>query len=1018
MTAYQAKIVPPRLHRVIHRERLFNLLDSLGEYPVTWVTSPAGAGKTTLVASYAQVRGIPVLWYRVDETDTDVASFFYYMREATRKLRKGRTKPLPLFTPEYHPGIMAFTRRYFASLFDRMSRPAMIVLDNYQDVPEDSSFHEVMREGLRQIPDGIRVLVVSREEPPAPLISLKAESFLSSIGWDGIRFTLDEVREMLHLRHNGPVPEETVQKIHEETRGWAAAVILMQDGNEILSLDVSSIGQRFVFDYFTVEVFGRLNGPAKEFLLTTSLLPGITPEIARDLTGMEASAHLLDHLSRNHSFTDRYGSEYRYHPLFREFLLTRAEALFTPERIREVRRKAGRLLLETGQTEEAIDLLTLAEDWETLIPVILGQAEPLMGEGRSKTLENWIIAIPEEIRSRTPWLLYWMGVCRRDYDPAGGFVLFYRAFGLFAEDDDRTGLLLSWCGAVTSIIYDYRDTRPLQALIEWLDNFVGAGFSFPSTEVECMVASAMAGALITFRPDHPGLMQWMGRTVSLAADVTHPYVRLEAYHYAVLVYVWLGDFTRWAMISEDLERTAKSGGPLFRICALFNRASLMGQAGPDPEAALPIIEEGLRMSAATGIVVWIPLLTGEGVYGALNRGDLKKAGEFLAKLEPMGDAPQYEGHYHGAAALYHLLSGNIPRSLAHGEEALRAARRSGSLIHQALMTLYLVFILLEAGRPDEAQEQIAAYRAMPPTPSRILEYTYGIAEAALALHSGSPDTPDRLRKAFSLARQENYVSPFYWWQPSLMVRLCKEALSHGIEVEYVRHVIRSRNLTPHEPPIDVHAWPWPYKIATLGEFRIEVNNEPLAFSGKVQKRPLTLLKVLVAMGGREIRQDEIENILWPEADGDMARISFKTTLSRLRKLLGNEQVIEVKEGKVSLNARHVWLDTWALEHLAEQVAALTGAPDTKDGIDHLASLVMQVYQGAFLQSDDDPWIILYRDRFSSRFLRTIRRLTDRFRSMGEPHRARFLYDHAIDRGFSPEEVEGQGRSLNRPVVVR
>jgi LuxR family transcriptional regulator, maltose regulon positive regulatory protein len=73
---YQAKIVPPRLHHVILRERAFRLLDDLQEYPVTWISSPAGSGKTTLVASYAQARAIPLVWYRVDETDTDDATLF------------------------------------------------------------------------------------------------------------------------------------------------------------------------------------------------------------------------------------------------------------------------------------------------------------------------------------------------------------------------------------------------------------------------------------------------------------------------------------------------------------------------------------------------------------------------------------------------------------------------------------------------------------------------------------------------------------------------------------------------------------------------------------------------------------------------------------------------------------------------------------------------------------------------------------------------------------------------------
>ena len=219
------------------------------------------------------------------------------------------------------------------------------------------SSHEVLRNGLKVVPEGIRILLVSRKEHPASFVFLKAESMLSSIGWEEIRFSLDEVREIMLQRKKETAPEALVRRIHEETQGWAAAVILMLDDNGKQTLTPKSIGHSSIFSYLTVEVFHRLDERIKDFLLLTALLPSISPEIASRLTGVHESEAILDHLSNNHYFTNRYGDTYHYHPLFREFLLDAAKKRYGFEELITFTIRAGQLLAQSGRTEEAVRLL-------------------------------------------------------------------------------------------------------------------------------------------------------------------------------------------------------------------------------------------------------------------------------------------------------------------------------------------------------------------------------------------------------------------------------------------------------------------------------------------------------------------------------------------------------------------------------------------------------------------------------------------------------------------------------------
>ena len=131
-----AKISRPSASGVLPRSRLMTVLDNGREQPLTWVSGPAGSGKTTLVGSYLDERKLPCLWYQVDAGDEDIASFFYYMGLAAQKAAPRYRKPLPLLTPEYLTGVSPFTQGFFEHLYARLKPPFAIVFDNYQDASE------------------------------------------------------------------------------------------------------------------------------------------------------------------------------------------------------------------------------------------------------------------------------------------------------------------------------------------------------------------------------------------------------------------------------------------------------------------------------------------------------------------------------------------------------------------------------------------------------------------------------------------------------------------------------------------------------------------------------------------------------------------------------------------------------------------------------------------------------------------------------------------------------------------
>ena len=202
--------------------------------------------------------------------------------------------------------------------------------------------------------------------------------------------------------------------------------------------------------------------------------------------------------------------------------------------------------------------------------------------------------------------------------------------------------------------------------------------------------------------------------------------------------------------------------------------------------------------------------------------------------------------------------------------------------------------------------------------------------------------------------------------PGVIPRLFATALKHGIEVDYVRQLIHQLDLTPRTTPYDIPNWPWLIKIFTLGKFEVLVEDKPVEMT-RMKKNPLLLLKAIVALGGENVRVDTLSEQPWPDADGDTAYDAFRTTLHRLRRLLGSNKLILSHEGVVSLDIRRVWIDTWALERIRSI------ASSSEQDIGELFRQIRQLFQGEFLPQESDFWMISPRERIRDQFLRLVAR---------------------------------------------
>ena len=1007
-----AKVIPPEITRYFPRKRLFRLLDAARKRPVVWISAPPGSGKTTLVSSYLDVRRLPCVWYRMDEGDADVATFFYYMGLAAQRAAPRKRKPLPLLTPEYLPGLPVFTRRFFDELFARLPAPSVVVFDNYQKLPAESMLHEVIRDAAACLPPKVNLLLVSRSAPPPAFAPFSANRLSSVIGWEEMRLTGEETRGIARLHRKRSFPGEEIRRLEERADGWVAGLVLMLEKAVAGGVVPERKGTRTpeeIVDYFGGEVFSKVDPETRSFLVRTAFLPRMTARTAEALTGNPKAPRILSYLSRHNLFTEVHPGEepvYEFHSLFREFLLHHAEGDLSHEEACATRHRAAVLLEDSGHTEDAVDLLRRCDDFRGVCRVIRNEAASLARQGRSHTLGEWILSLPEDLRAEDPWLFYWSGVSSHVRDPAGSRAAFERALDLFSRTGEEAGAFLSWSGIVDTILFEWNDFQPLDRWIDWLDRRVAEGAAFPSAEVEARVSASMSGALLRRRPHHPDIRAWVDRALSASRAAGDGNLRLQSMVRAANHHHWTGDRAAASLALEEIRLLSRSPtvSPGHAILGMFLEASTLLWAEADTVGALRIVSEGLDATRRLSASQWDHLLFAAGAYAALLAGDGKAAGEYLGKVKAVLPPSRRfaECQYDHLCAWHHLLQGDRQGAAAHAGRALASAEAAGAVFPEILCRLVLANIAEGRGEREEAKALLLGVGdRIRASGNRMFEFMERLTEARIAFGSGDEAGGfSALREGMKLGRVQEYVSLFWWWEPEAMARLCLKALEARIEVEYVRGLIRKNRLVPGPSAPDLEKWPWPVKVYTLGRFSLVVDGKTLPSARKTRQKPLLLLKALIALGGREVPEEQLTDVLWPDADGDLAHQSLAKTLERRREMLGDDRAVLLHDGRYTLNNRHCWVDLWELERTLGRADAArkvgAHAPDGGEAA-RLADRAIALYGGTLLLGETFcSCVVTHRERLRSKFLRTVVQAGRHWERAGEWEKAIAFYQKGLE----------------------
>lgn len=1004
------KLSPPRLGRVIGRERLFAELDRLASAPGLWIAGPPGIGKTTLVASYLDARELPCLWLQLDVGDADPATFVHFLRDAARRLSKRRQLRLPLPSADDLRDLPGFIRRCFRRLARMLQTPWVLVLDNLQELGAAPLFHAGLAAALAELPASARLILISRDPPAVAFARALACQQLALVEASALRFTEAETGQLVRV-HERDWPASA---LCQATDGWAAAMILMLAARRDLDPDTalsSSAARDQLFDFFAGEVMEKMALPDVLALMRIAFLPSATAAMAVAISGDAGAAELLADLARRSLFTEHRAGPlpvYTFHALFGEFLRSRAAQKLDAQALQNLRLRAAQILLDHEQPDAAMALLIEAQAWDQAVHLLEAQAVALVVQGRTATLRGWILALPQLLREGAK-VSYWLGYCELAGQPSDALRHLERAHQGFMHEADPRGAFFTAAAAADAIIFLGAN---LDALAPWLPQLVSYAPDYlaqRNVESDLRVLPGLLAALVHRDAAHPLTPVLADLAERLIEEPLGSSQRILLGSLAFYL-LWTGQTQRLDHVMQKIDRlnaaqdvAAATQLRWYGVGVLVR--SLRGQvdeALQQARAALALTgQAGAPMRAKAELMMVLAAVAARDAE--LARTHLSNVAGLLDPNNPI-DATTYEFQ----RGLLMLLDGDWDHAARLMRAAVASGRASGWPLREHIALLGLALAATQADAFDEAEEALSA--ALAHSFYAVCTWHHWIAaliEAQLARRRGDlVRSLGALARAFATGRAYGYdFGPLPYCCGDMMSQLALLALEHDIDPPFARDIIRRYGL-----PAPAHAgqrWPWPIRIRTLGHFSIERTGlaaSTTRTSRKESRKPLELLKLLVAQGGAAVPASHLCAALWPEAPGDAARNSFDNALHRLRKLLGDDHHVQLNAGILRLNPATCWSDVAALEACLARISGIGPGVDMAQALT-LFDEAVALYQGEFLAGEDEsPDLLLARTRLQTRFTRQMGVLGATLEANGQTAAAVLIYQRVVEQQPLAEDI--------------
>ncbi len=942
----------PKLHNVLNRGRLTNLLEKHSDRKLILVHGKAGQGKSTIIADFIRKKDTKISWLRLEKAEINPALL----------LEKLYFAVCELFPDESDTNNFEKNKLTIQNLINRFNTinpsPVYIILDDFQNINQSKEACTIINQLIDVIPPEIHLIILSRAYPKLLLSNIRSQKELFELFDKDLAFTEEDVQLLLSDIYKLEIDSDKIKEICRTIDGWITGYIFLfekldctEDKQEQYDIIEDLIENSYLSEaeeFFDEQIFSNCSDEIKNQLLKLSFFDILTPQLIEKIIG-ENGQTLLSNFESNGYFIciiDRKNYYYSFHPLFQNVLQNHSDSLGSDE-ISEILRIGADFYKGTEDYEKAIfNLIRLGSNKEAR-NIFIVYAEKLLDQSKYRRIQRILDFFPDDLLKSDMFLDYYSVIAENLRNPSSTRKRFPKLLIYFKKikDYDRQARIYS---ILLANYFFYQDSKELVvATATEAEEFLIA-----SREMLSESRKEILQALIPIGQDWKTPVDDTAfENVMMAEETSMRFNNHEAFLCSRLVlsrkYIQRGEFKAANTLLEktkELFDTRHRDHP-YNSLVSFYLGDTFFYLG-DIYKAIQNVQEAL--THASEDFSFRPYLEQNLILYHLYLDKYEPA-ELLLKNSNQNE--KYENLYlkYFRSYLLPLLNayrqGNRRRTDYFCKRLMDEENKQilDSDFPYSYIQLIEVNIMLEhfkvAGELLDKIEKNISEEYSPYSTATM----HALKGLLLYLQNREKESSLQFEKMDIILSEKGYrnldiCSPEFLDKISEISRFKYFSDFPRLKSRVVASIIRKKEYI--------------LEIKTLGTFSLYIKGRELAPSGLMsQKRVVDLLKLLIIYRKNGILKEMIYEPFWPKYSSKSARDNLNTIIYRLRNILGKENTILLTDSNTigfkpgsTITDVDRFLEFLNLADTAER----QNEPGTAA---EMYSKGLEIYKGDFLESD-------------------------------------------------------------------